>query len=142
MRNVKVLCGLIVILSVGTFAQSRHDGFQAVLPSGPFVPGFRLIETSDASRSFPSEGPDGAAASDEDPRLVPRETDGRGADATRGLRPDGPRGFPNVHPARALTKGLDPKALQDSGPLPSGPSATPAAPRKIPAAHLRAGLVL
>jgi dienelactone hydrolase len=54
MRIVKVLCGLIVILNIGAFAQSRKDQFHGGLPSGPYTPGFTLIETSDPSRSYPS----------------------------------------------------------------------------------------
>jgi hypothetical protein len=56
MKIVKFLGGLIVILSLGAWAGPGR----ARLPSGPFTPGFRLIRTSDASRSYPS--PTGAAA--------------------------------------------------------------------------------
>jgi hypothetical protein len=61
MRIVKVLCGLLVILNIGASGRSREDQLGVGLPSGPYTPGFRLIETSDTSRAFPSEGPAGAA---------------------------------------------------------------------------------
>lgn len=54
MKNVKVLCGLAIFLlgtGAGGAGQTR---FWGGLSAGPFTPGFRLIETSDASRSFPS----------------------------------------------------------------------------------------
>jgi hypothetical protein len=54
MRIVKVLCSLFVILSIGAVAQSRENGFHGGLPPGPYTPGFKLIETPDASRAYPS----------------------------------------------------------------------------------------
>lgn len=55
MKNVKVLCVLISLMAAGAYAQSRDGGFWGGLPDGPFTPGFRLVEASDATRSFPSE---------------------------------------------------------------------------------------
>jgi pimeloyl-ACP methyl ester carboxylesterase len=55
MKNVKILCGLSILLTVGAYAQARQAGFRGRLPTGPFTPGFRLIETSDPSRSFPAD---------------------------------------------------------------------------------------
>jgi hypothetical protein len=34
---------------------ARAEGSEDILPAGPFTPGFRLIETSDATRTFPSD---------------------------------------------------------------------------------------
>jgi len=62
MKNVKILCGLSILLTVGAYAQTREAGFWGSLPAGPFTPGFRLIEASDASRSFPSEEEGGTIA--------------------------------------------------------------------------------
>jgi dienelactone hydrolase len=56
MKNVKVLCWLSILLTFGGYSQARENGFWGRLPAGPFTPGFRLIETSDASRSFPLSG--------------------------------------------------------------------------------------
>jgi pimeloyl-ACP methyl ester carboxylesterase len=56
MKNVKVLCGLSILLAIGAYSHARENGFWGRLTAGPFTPGFRLIETSDASRSFPSSG--------------------------------------------------------------------------------------
>jgi hypothetical protein len=58
LKNVKILIVLIFLLASGALAQHRDGEFWGGLPSGPFASGFRLIEASDASRSFPSE--DGA----------------------------------------------------------------------------------
>ena len=55
MKNVKVLCALTFLLAAGAFAQVPDGGFWGGLPAGPFTPAFRLIEASDAARSFPSE---------------------------------------------------------------------------------------
>ncbi len=55
MKNVKVLCCLTFLVAVGAYSQAREAGFWGRLPAGPFTPGFRLIEASDAARSFPSE---------------------------------------------------------------------------------------
>ena len=54
MKNVKVLCALVSFLAAGAYAQTPDGGFWGGLPDGPFTPGFRLVETSDATRSFPS----------------------------------------------------------------------------------------
>lgn len=114
MKNVKVLFTLAaVLLSTGGLwaAESRVWGG---LAAGPFTPGFTLIETSDASRSFP-------------------DPDGRGATA-RPMRiylwyPAGPTSAPrlkfddyvlsalgDLRPAALpvpLAKGLAPAALRD-----------------------------
>ena len=55
MKTVKVLCGLMFLLAAGASAPARAAGAGDILPAGPFTPGFRLIETSDATRSFPSD---------------------------------------------------------------------------------------
>ena len=62
MKIISVLCCLIALLSASVYAQSREVGSWGRLPSGPFTPGFRLIETSDASRSFPSGVEEGVTA--------------------------------------------------------------------------------
>jgi pimeloyl-ACP methyl ester carboxylesterase len=54
LKNVKVLCALTFLLAAGAFAQVPDGGFWGGLPAGPFTPAFRLIEASDATRSFPS----------------------------------------------------------------------------------------
>jgi len=60
MKNVKVLCGLaLALLSAGAL-QASETRIWGALAAGPFTPGFKLIETSDASRSFPV--PDGPGA--------------------------------------------------------------------------------
>lgn len=56
MKNVKVLFCLTIILAVSAYAQARESGFWGRLQAGPFTPGFRLIEATDPSRSFPAEG--------------------------------------------------------------------------------------
>lgn len=56
MKNVKVLFGLTCLLAVSAYSQVRGPSFWGRLGAGPFVPGFRLIETSDPSRSFRGEG--------------------------------------------------------------------------------------
>jgi hypothetical protein len=62
MKNVKVLSGLIILLlaagSGWAGPKSPGDG----LPAGPFTPGFRLLETSDETRSFPSADGAGGGA--------------------------------------------------------------------------------
>jgi dienelactone hydrolase len=55
MKKVKFLCMLSILLTAGAYAQARQTGFWGRLPSGPFTPGFRLIESSDPSRSFPAD---------------------------------------------------------------------------------------
>ena len=55
MKKVKFLCVLSILLTSGAYAQARQTEFWGRLPSGPFTPGFRLIETSDPSRSFPAD---------------------------------------------------------------------------------------
>jgi pimeloyl-ACP methyl ester carboxylesterase len=53
MKSATLLYGLTILLAVGADSQARESGFWGRLPAGPFTPGFRLIEASDASRSFP-----------------------------------------------------------------------------------------
>jgi hypothetical protein len=62
MKNVKVLCGLTILLLAAGSGRAGQAGFWGGLSAGPFTPGFRLIETSDASRSFPSADGAGGAA--------------------------------------------------------------------------------
>jgi tetratricopeptide (TPR) repeat protein len=59
MKSIKAFVGLFVLLAVGIFPQTRDNGFWGTLSAGSFVPGFRLIEEADGSRSFPL-GVDGA----------------------------------------------------------------------------------
>ena len=59
MKKVKSLCSLAVLLTSGAVVQAQEAGFWGRLQPGPFTPGFRLIETSDASRSFPADGAEG-----------------------------------------------------------------------------------
>jgi pimeloyl-ACP methyl ester carboxylesterase len=61
MKSVKVLCGLSILLTVGAYSQASENGFWGRFPAGPFTPGFRLIVTSDPSRSFPANGEDSPA---------------------------------------------------------------------------------
>jgi len=62
MKNVKVFCGLTILLLAGRSGWAGQASLPGGLSTGPFTPGFRLIETSDASRSFPSADGAGAAA--------------------------------------------------------------------------------
>jgi len=55
MKSVKVVVFLFIALGAScSRAPLRESGFWGGLPAGPFTPGFRLIEASDATRSFPS----------------------------------------------------------------------------------------
>ena len=54
MRSVKTLCFLIMLAAFGAVSEARQAGLWGGLAAGPFTPGFRLIETSDATRSYPS----------------------------------------------------------------------------------------
>ncbi len=56
MRNVRVLFGLTFLLAVFAHSQVHESPFWGHLGAGPFAPGFRLIETSDPSRSYPPTG--------------------------------------------------------------------------------------
>jgi pimeloyl-ACP methyl ester carboxylesterase len=60
-RSVKTLCFLIMLAAVGAASQARQAGLWGGLAAGPYTPGFKLIETSDPSRSYPSIGGEGAA---------------------------------------------------------------------------------
>jgi Tetratricopeptide repeat len=62
MKNVKVFCGLIAVLLLAGALRAAETGLSDGLATGPFTTGFRLIETSDASRSFPVSETDRAAA--------------------------------------------------------------------------------
>jgi hypothetical protein len=62
MKNVKVLCGLAVALLSAGVVRASETRVLGTLAAGPFTPGFKLVETSDASRSFPVPGEPGAAA--------------------------------------------------------------------------------
>lgn len=62
MKNVKVLCGLTILFMTAGFGLAGQASLPGGLSAGPFTPGFRLIETSDASRSFPSPDDAGAMA--------------------------------------------------------------------------------
>ena len=59
MKRVKFLCGLLAFLATGAFAVAGDSVFWGGLPAGPFTAGFKLIETSDPSRSFPSPAGEG-----------------------------------------------------------------------------------
>ena len=56
MKNVKILCASVFLIGISSFAGPPEGGFWGGLPTGPFTPGFRLVKTSDASRSFPADG--------------------------------------------------------------------------------------
>ena len=56
MKSVKVLCGMAILLTSGALAAAGETGSRSPLPAGPFAIGFRLIEASDASRSYPAIG--------------------------------------------------------------------------------------
>ena len=62
MKKVKILACLTLISAVSIHSQTRESPFWGRLHAGPFTPGFRLIEASDASRSFPADGGTGTAA--------------------------------------------------------------------------------
>ncbi|MCK7481371.1 MAG: hypothetical protein M0C28_32430 [Candidatus Moduliflexus flocculans] len=92
MRIVKVLCCLTFLFAGGTSVLARAAGSGDILPAGPFTPGFRLIETSDATRSFPSD--DGRGSGPRPMRIYvwyPAAPTSERADAARRLRPYGPR---------------------------------------------------
>jgi pimeloyl-ACP methyl ester carboxylesterase len=58
LKNVKLLFAWIALGTCCARAPLQESGFWGGLEAGPHQPGFRLIETSDATRSFPSdEGP-------------------------------------------------------------------------------------
>lgn len=54
MKNVKILAVLICLLAVPALSQVRGSSFWGGLRAGTYAPGFRLIETSDPSRSYPA----------------------------------------------------------------------------------------
>src|SRR5512135_768760 len=54
-KIVKILVGLTCLLAVSAHSQVRGSSFWGRLGTGPFAPGFRLIETSDPSRSYPDK---------------------------------------------------------------------------------------
>ncbi len=150
MKIVKVLCGLIVILlALGSVSLKAGETrfWRRCLPAGPFTPGFRLIETSDASRSFPSPRR-GAASPAARPLRVyvwyPAQTDGRRAGCGSTIT----SAWPSRISARSilpvpLVKGLDPKALQGlRASLRRGRPRRRGRTRKIPASRFRAGPVL
>jgi pimeloyl-ACP methyl ester carboxylesterase len=61
MRSVKILCFLIILVAAGAASEARQAGLWGGLAAGPYRPGFRLIETSDPSRSYPAIGGLGTA---------------------------------------------------------------------------------
>ncbi len=60
MTNVKLLVALIALGTCCTRAPLPMSEFWGGLEAGPYQPGFRLVETSDATRSFPSDDGPGA----------------------------------------------------------------------------------
>jgi hypothetical protein len=54
LKIVKILCGFVIVVSVGARALPGATSSGTGPASGPFRPGFRLISTSDPSRSYPS----------------------------------------------------------------------------------------
>jgi pimeloyl-ACP methyl ester carboxylesterase len=62
LKNSKSLSVLMMLLAAGAIAQARDGGFWGGLEPGPYRPGFRLIEASDTTRSFPSEDGPGPVA--------------------------------------------------------------------------------
>lgn len=60
MKNVKILCAPAVLFFAMAPLWAAEDGPWGGLAAGPFIPGFRLVQTMDAARSSP--GPDGAGA--------------------------------------------------------------------------------
>jgi dienelactone hydrolase len=54
LKIVKILCGCVIVMAAGAGALPGGTASGSGLPSGPFTPGFRLILTSDTSRSYPS----------------------------------------------------------------------------------------
>jgi pimeloyl-ACP methyl ester carboxylesterase len=62
LKNVKFLFTLIALGTCCARAPLQESGFWGGLEAGPFQPGFRLIETSDATRSFPPDDGPGPVA--------------------------------------------------------------------------------
>jgi dienelactone hydrolase len=142
MTRVKALFVLIALGTCCARDPLPKPEFWGGLEAGPFQPGFRLIEASDAARSFPSD-------------------DGRGPVA-RPLRiyvwypakpPAGPRMRLDDYIALALddfrtpilpvplARGLDPSALDELRQSPAGAvRGTPAAPGSFPLLVLGQGL--
>jgi pimeloyl-ACP methyl ester carboxylesterase len=54
MKSVKLLYVLMALTAVSGYPQSRKSVFWGELSAGPFTPGFRMIEASDASRTYPA----------------------------------------------------------------------------------------
>src|SRR5512135_270497 len=61
MRNAKFFFGLTILLTSAIWLGAQENTFWGRLEAGPFGPGFRLIETVDASRSFPAAGGTGVS---------------------------------------------------------------------------------
>ncbi len=142
MKNVKWAIALIVLGTSCARAPLLKSAFWGDLEAGPFQPGFRLIEASDATRSFPSD-------------------DGRGPVA-RPLRiyvwypatgPEGERMRLDDYVASALedlrtpllpvplSKGLDPAVLEKLRASPAGAyRGAPAAQGRFPLLVLGQGL--
>lgn len=142
MTGFKVLLTLIALGTCCSRAPLPESGFWGDLEAGPFQPGFRLVEASDATRSFPSE-------------------DGRGP-VERPLRiyiwypaadPTGERMRLDDYIALALedlrtpllpvplSKGLDPAVLEKLRSSPAGAfRGAAAAPGKFPLLVLGQGL--
>jgi glyoxylase-like metal-dependent hydrolase (beta-lactamase superfamily II)/tetratricopeptide (TPR) repeat protein len=142
MKNAKVLCCLAVLLTAGAYPQTPEAGFWGRLAAGPFAPGFRLIEASDACRSFPANGVTG---------LVPRPIRiyvwyPAKPSAAERLRLDDyvQMALEDFRPASLpvpLTKGIEPgnlKALLDS--RTGAVRDAPAGPGKFPLLILGQGL--
>ena len=114
MKNVKVLCGLTILWFAAGTLKAEETRFWGALSPGPFTPGFKLIETSDASRSFPTAGGGSAAAR---PMRIYVWYPAKPTAAAR-MRLDGyvRMALEDFHTSILpvpLIKGLDPKALQD-----------------------------
>jgi pimeloyl-ACP methyl ester carboxylesterase len=61
MRNARFFFGLTILLASALWLRAQENTFWGSVEAGPFAPGFRLIETADASRSFPAAGGQGVS---------------------------------------------------------------------------------
>ncbi len=61
MRNAKAFYVLIIFLASAAWLGAQDKAFWGGLEAGSYAPGFRLIESADPSRSFPTAGAEGVS---------------------------------------------------------------------------------